>query len=471
MTLRQKLHQFIHHPVVDTTIMIMILASVALLIVELSLHDPTIRHQVALIGDIFTGIFIAELSIRYYVARKKSRFFRQYWIDIIAVIPWVRSLRLLRLLRLLRIFRMGLLLTRRLRTISSVFSGAGGEALILMMIIAIVVLASAMGIRVLEGHGHPDFGSLEQGLWWAVMTLIAGEPVGGEAQTTAGKMLTLGVMLGGLTLFAIFTGVVSAVMVERLRNINVRTMEIEELRHHIVICGWNRSGKTILRELSKDPRHVRNGVVLVAEFEEEPDLGDHQIDPELLFVISGDFTQLSTLKECGVEYADRALLLADTTRERGGQDIDARTVLAAIAIERMNPEIFTSVELLNRENGAHLKIMGVEEIVVGDEYAGTLIAMNMRNRGISGLVNELMTVGEGNQFFKLEVPKTLVEHSVKEASQVLQDKHRAILVAIERTDAEGNRETFTNPPPEQTLQSNDQIVVIARKAPALRRRR
>jgi len=237
------------------------------------------------------------------------------------------------------------------------------------------------------------------------------------------------------------------------------------LRDHIIICGWNRSGKNMLAELAKSPELFENGLVMVAEFDEEPDLSEYAIDPDKIFIVHDDYTQLSVLKQCGGEHADIALLLADRTKERGSQDTDARTVLAAIAIERMNPNIFSSVELLNRENGAHLKVMGVEEIVVGDEYAGTLIAMGLRNRGISVLIDELMSI-EGNGFFKAPIPQSLVGATIIDVSTRLRDDHNAILVAVETRDGQA-RQVVVNPDSELKLKTGDLIFVISEHSPRL----
>lgn len=52
------------------------------------------------------------------MARKKRRFWRNYWLDILAVMPMIRAFRLLRLLRILRLLRAGILLNRSLGRLS-----------------------------------------------------------------------------------------------------------------------------------------------------------------------------------------------------------------------------------------------------------------------------------------------------------------------------------------------------------------
>ncbi len=446
--------------------MALIVVSVAMMVLEVQYVGTRFANILEYLSDAITVIFVVELGIRFYVARKKSRFFKQYWIDIIAVVPFLRSLRFLRLLRLLRLFRMGVILTRRLASVSSAFRGAAREYLIMGLIIVIVVLAGGIGIRVSES-GNDAFGSLSQTMWWSVFTLVAGEPVGGEPTSHIGRFFALMMMVAGLTLFAMFTGIVSAVMVNRLRSLNMRNLEIDELHEHIIICGWNRSTLKLLDEFGKDRDTVERGIVLVAEFEKEPDLSGLSIDPHHVFVVSGDYTQIETLQRCNIDTAGIAIILADRIKPRSDQDIDARTVLSAIIVERQNPDIFTSVELLNRANGAHLTMMGVEEIVVGEEYTGSLLAMATRNRGILRLMEELHA-HEGNSFHKIDIPSGWYGRTVDDVSHELRTRHDAILVAIyEPANGDKGVELYTNPAATMTLPEGAMLVVIGRRPPTL----
>ena len=110
------------HPATDVVVMVLIVVSVTLLLVEeaLSIRDGWIP----IASEVITGIFAVELSLRFAVAKKKSRFFRRYWPDILAVLPLLRPLRLFRFLRLLRLFRLfqlGMLLDRRASFLRNIF--------------------------------------------------------------------------------------------------------------------------------------------------------------------------------------------------------------------------------------------------------------------------------------------------------------------------------------------------------------
>lgn len=466
-TRKEKLREFIRHPVTDITVVFLIIFSVTLLIVEhLFLHEGPLARFAFILSHAITAIFIIELSIRYYVAESKRGFFRSYWIDIIAVVPVFRAVRFLRILRLLRLFRLGFILNKRISAVSSTFRESFGEITLVLVILIAVVFLGAIGVHLAE-RNNPEFNDLSGSFWWSFLSLMAGEPVEEMPGTFVGRMLLVGLMLSGMTIFAILTGVVSAGMVHRLRDgMKNQISEISKQRHHIIICGVNRMLDRIIEEIQYIPKFRRTGIIVVAEFEEEtPSLSPKIRNTANVFFLQGDYTKISVLKQAGLDYADSAILLADKSKPRSDQDRDARTVLAAMLIERyrkdMGNEIFTCVELLNPDNKEQLKALDVEEVVLLDDYGGSIIAASSINEGMVPVFNELFTRGWGNAFMKESVPKELVGKKVLDAVLWLKTDRDAILLALERTD-DGKRSSCVNPPSDMTIREDDQLILIAK---------
>lgn len=461
---RRATERFLHHPVVEALVVLLITLSVLLLVLETAYADQPFAWQLGQAGNVLTGVFAVELLLRYWVANKKSRFFQRYWIDIVAVLPLARPLRFFRVLRILRLFRAGLLLNRRLSVFRGVFQGTSGEILILTTTTLVIVLVSAFALHLAEGEQNAAFSELDGAVWFAVYSLIGGEPIGGEPVTPLGRWVTLGVMMSGLTVFGMFVGTVSASMVNRLSRVGleVHEMDLDELEGHVLICGWNRAGPTVLRELFHDSRQVRP-VVLVTEGEGMPeDVPTDGIRRELVYYVSGDYTRLDVLEEVGTERAAVAILLTDGLSPRSDQDRDARTVLAALTIERLNPGIFTCAELTNRQNEALLRMAGVEEIIVGDWYAGVILGSVSRNRGLVQVLDEILSTEHGNAFHKTRMPRGMAGKTVGELFTELKSRHQAILVSIEARD-EGKVQV--NPDSDMVLQGDETLVVICRGSP------
>lgn len=444
-----------HHYLTEIVLLLLITVSVALTFVEMMfpLRAPA---WVVPAGNGLTALFVVELSIRFWVARKKRRFFERYWVDILAVLPVGRPLRLFRVLRVLRLFRAGVLFHRRV----SGFAGGvrpAGDVMALLLGTITLILMSAMILLVVEGRSNPQFDELDEVLWFSAYSLIGGEPIGGDPQSNIGRWVSLFLMLGGLTLFGVFVGTVSASMVTRLRgHMEVHELDIDELADHVVVCGWNLSGRTVLTELFGPGTPHGRCVVVVTEVPiPDEELPTERVRIEHLYRHIGDYTRETVLESVGIGRAESVVLMADELVPRSNQDCDARTVLAALTIERMAPEIYTVAELHSRQSEELLRISGVEDVVVADFYAGMILGSVQRNRGLVRVLDDILTQSHGSAFHTRTLSARWEGRTVAELHNELYLSHQAILVSVERND-----EIVVNPRPNSVLRAGQRIVII-----------
>lgn len=468
---RSRASAFVNHPIVDVIVMILIIMSVGLIIWEANVPASS-ADGIALerVNQGLTVLLLIELTLRFIAERRKSRFFRRYWIDLIAVLPIFRPMRILRILQLLRVFRLGVLMNRRFSMLSLAFRRGFGEQIVICGIIMVIMLAAAMSLTLIgerEVVNGKDQGPLFHDFWhalrWSALSLVAGEPIGETPTSAGGFVVILTVMLGSLTLFATFTGVVTAIVVNRLRGgLEQLDMDLEELSEHTIVCGFNRACKLIIAELQTDTTLRKRGIVLITENSVRSYFEDAGLDLANIYFMRGDCTHPDVLTRAGAERATIAVVLADNSRDLSDQDRDARTLLSALTLERINPKIFTCAELLNSQNEANLKIAGIDEVIARDKYTGSIIAAGARSLGIVGVLKELLTSQWGNQFYKIAAPDEWVGETVASVRSRLQEKHRAILIAVE-TPVEGRRsgETVVNPESEHEIQAGQLLVVIA----------
>lgn len=474
-TLRSRIRFVLWHPLVDALIMVLIVASVTLMVVEVTLvEDPFLIDQIEGLSRLITCLFALELALRLFVMRSFRRFFAGYWLDCVAVLPLFRPLRILRVLRLLRLFRAGLMVHRWVSRFESTFSRGWREYFVVGVVAFTMILTGAMSIYIIEGGQNPGVGSFRQSLWWATFTMMAGEPIGGNPQTPEGRLVLLVMMLGGMTVFALLTGTISALMVERLRfSLEAREMQIEELENHIIVCGWNRGGSRLITELATAAKYRSRAIVVIADFPEgeNPDIDFQTVDRERVFLLRKDYTRIQILEEAGITRASLAILLADKLGSRSDQDRDARTVLAALSIERLCPGIFTCVELLHQENAPPLRLAGVEEVVIASELSSTIMAHASLNDGLVALFDEILTGTYGNAFYKTDIPEGWVDRSFDELFLHLREDFNAILLSAERRSQAPRKrrgetaavwDQFVNPDTDFRFQQGDRVVYLAR---------
>jgi len=455
-----RLRRFINHPVTDLLVMLLILASVVGIVVETLLPPGPMHRALSTTGDAFIVVFAVELSIRFLVAPSKLRFFRTYWIDILAILPLLRAFRILRLVRLLRLFRFGVMLDRRVSRLSRVFRRGREGYLVIVFAILTFVLVGALSMTILEGRSNADFHTFEEALWWSVQSLIAGEPIGGEATTGGGKIVQLVLMLGGVTVFAMFTGTITAVVIrafgDRTEELN---MEIDDLVGHVLLCGWKRGSAGLIAELQVDPKIRASGIVVVSEQASEPDITIAGASEDRVYFLRGDHTRVDVLRRAGVDRARTAIIVPDKTTNLSDQDRDARSVLTALVIEKLNKDAFVVVELLNPDNETYLRMAGVEEVLVADTHTGRLLGVASRNRGLMATFRELLTSRYGNQCHGLAVPAAWHGRTFGDLFVHLKQTRNATVVSLDRAGEDDSVQV--NPPPETVLADGDRVVYVA----------
>ena len=166
-------------------------------------------------------IFTAEYLLRLYVAEKKIKFVFSFYglVDLAAILPFyiasgidlrsVRIFRLLRLIRILKLFRYSLAVHRFHRALM-----IAKEELLLFGFVAVIMLyLSAVGIYYFENEAQPEqFKSVVHSLWWALTTLTTVGYGDMYPVTAGGKFFTFLVLMVGLGVIAVPTGLIASAL-------------------------------------------------------------------------------------------------------------------------------------------------------------------------------------------------------------------------------------------------------------------
>jgi voltage-gated potassium channel len=450
-------------PSVELTIGLLILVSVVLTLVEFGIDSPQ-PHAVVkpglarlqLVNELFTCLFIIELTLRFVVAPVKRRFFREYWIDILAVLPWCRILRVgraMRLLRLIRVLRLWGFASRAASSFPYVFRRGAVEYLLVCGLLILTVIFGTGAVMYFEG-GRSEPGAVGEAFWFSIYSLFAGEPIPAAPQTIGGRIVAVAIMFMGVTIFAMLTGTVSAFMVERLRT-EGRAVDMQHLSKHVIICGWSHKAEIIVQEFLAAHPDDDVAIVAIAQFEDQLPTLLPGLQGRVQF-ISDDFTRIAALEQAGIRRAATCIILADPRGNRSQQDTDARTILAALTVEKLNPNVYTCAELHNRLYGLHLEAGHVNDYVVAGEHSAFLLAQAAMNRGLMDVFAELLTYRRGNQFYRIVLPASWRGKAFLDAMVDFKRDHNAMLVAV--CTADGN--VLINPADYQ-FAAGDDVVVIA----------
>ncbi|HPF12742.1 MAG: ion transporter [Planctomycetes bacterium] len=225
----------------DVALLIAIAASVLVVMLE-TVPDIARNHGDLLRGAewFFTLLFTLELGARLWVCRRPLRYLGSFFgiVDLIAIVPtylqllvvgtqYLAVVRILRLLRMFRVFKMahhigeaGLLLNALRASKRKIF-------VFLLAVMTLVCIEGTL-IYVVESRANPQFSSIPQSIYWAIVTITTVGYGDMAPVTVLGKVVASIIMLTGFAIIAVPTGVVTAELGRAMRVDNRRCGE----------CGW-----------------------------------------------------------------------------------------------------------------------------------------------------------------------------------------------------------------------------------------
>ena len=207
--------------------------------------DSELARQVALIGNwMIWSIFLLEFVVMISIVPDRWQYTRRAWLDIsiiiltfpplpvlLSTLRLMRLARLARVLRLMRLLKLAAALTRAGLALRSLTSKHGVGYLA-----ALSVLLTA-GFGILFFLAEPDAEAIDDGLWWAFVTLTTVGYGDIYPTTMLGRVLAVILMVIGIGFVATLTGAIAAHFIEEeegaeilreLREIKGRLEKIEE---------------------------------------------------------------------------------------------------------------------------------------------------------------------------------------------------------------------------------------------------
>jgi len=322
--------------------------------------------------------------------------------------------------------------------------------LLLAGIAVLVLIIIPLGVVAFEHNRNPDLESVPKGYLWLVRSLIE-EGSAYDIKTPGAYILSYLLQIAGISIVAFVSGAIASKLVT---TVMTRGKGMGSTNHsgHVVICGWSAKGAEIIRELRarevEDDRHI----VVICNLENDPTKVD---DVEF---IRGDPSDEDDLLRAGVDRCSMAIILADeSTPVSSDAERDARTLFTVLAVETLNADAYSCVEVIRADNSRHFANTHANELVVTAEITGALLAGSARNPGLSRVVTDLVTHPDEQEFYRIAVPPELVGAPVSQALIELKEKQEALLVGL----VEG-MDTYTlNPPMDLRLSASHKLLVIS----------
>jgi voltage-gated potassium channel len=214
-------------------------------------------------------------------------------------------------------------------------------------------------------------------------------------------------------------------------------------KNHIVVCGWNTTARDLIAELSGDDFKAK--VVVLADLDKNP-------AGQGVYFVRGDTTNDADLARAGIEEAAAALIFPVDASD----EADMHSILTIMAIEHLASGVRTVAEVNNPKHEPHFRRANVDELLVTSKVVSHLLARSALYPGLSGIVTDIVSGGEGSELYRISLPDDYCGQTVDEVAQRLRAEHRATLLSINR-----GGHAFVNPGTDFVLQPGDDAVVVA----------
>jgi voltage-gated potassium channel len=261
---------------------------------------------------------------------------------------------------------------------------------------------------------------------------------------TGGRLWTIAVVLGGVTIFAyvgaavveaIAGGILSGALAERRRWKTINAM-----RDHFIICGYGRVGRRVGQEF-----RAAGVSYLVLDFTEVA----RETAAE-----RGDVF----LEGNGIE--DEDLLRAGLMRARGlvaAADSDTNNLYITLSARAARPDLTIVARASDEDAAKKLRLAGADRVVTPYSTAGKVMANLVLKPQVTAFL-DVVTTADGDDFVLEEIEIQEGFHLAGKTIRDLRvrDQTGAIIVALRKSDG-----TFdTTPSPDATLNVGDVLIGV-----------
>ena len=330
---------------------------------------------------------------------------------------------------------------RRIRFYARRLGGQLDRRFFITLVEGILIIVAIAAVLITLFEKDWTLASFGASFYWGLTTVL-GQGDSAFITSPAGWLISWMLILFGVALFGTITGALIAIVIDFLLK-EGQGMGASGYTGHVVVCGWNTTARDLIQELKSDAYKVK--IVVVAPVDKNP-AGDG------VYFVKGDPTEPDDLERAGIVNALAALIFPVDD----SNDADMRSILTVIAIESMAPQVRTVVEVNNPRHADHFRRARVNELLVSSQVGARLLARSALYPGLTELVSDIVSGGEGSELYRVQVPDDYLDLSVDEVSARLRADHRATLLSINR-----GGKAFVNPPADFRIESGDDAVVVA----------
>jgi len=368
-------------------------------------------------------------------------------IDLLAILPYYRPLRILRILMLFRLFKL-LRYANSIKQFSDVFIEKRFEFFTLSIMFLMAIAFGSTIIFIYEGAGKNDnIHSFFDAIYWSVITISTVGFGDISPVTTEGRVATIFLVIGGMSVIAFFTSIVTTALSARLLALKEEKVigEANAFKEFVIICGYGRMGKVLIDELIK----IKHKFIVI---DNDDDVFIHANSHNILH-IKGDATNSSFLTSVGINKGASSIVAIT--------DNDAVNLSIILTARSENPNINIIARANNEKVKQKLFLAGANEVIEPNETSALIAAEYIGQPIAFEAIDDILLNNEGAVMEEIEIIKKSNFIGLKLENI---DFAQFNLTLIGIVETKKNKKFKFNPKPDQhIIQEQDILIIIGHK--------
>ena len=368
-------------------------------------------------------------------------------IDLLAILPSYRPLRILRILMLFRLFKI-LRYTNSIKQFRHVFIEKKFEFLTLAIMFLMAVIFGSTIIFIYEGAGvNPNIDSYFDAIYWSVITISTVGFGDISPVTVQGRIATLFLVIGGISVIAFFTSIITTSLSEKLIVLKEEKVmgEANSLKNFVIICGFGRMGEVLTNEFVK----VKQKFIIIDKKNETVNYSNIKN----FLSIKGDATNSALLENIGINKGATSLLAITSN--------DAINLAIVLTARSLNRKINIIAKANNVNSKEKLLLAGASTVILENEITALIAAEYIGQPVAFEAIDDILLNSEGAVMDEVEIldNSNYIGHKLED---IILDQYNLTLIGI--IDAQDRKKfTFNPKQDEYILKARDILIIIGHK--------
>ena len=219
-----------------------------------------------------------------------------------------------------------------------------------------------------------------------------------EFITTPGaRLIGIVFLLFSLFFLSMVTGYISSLLVDRKLNSKRGLKRMQNLKKHIIICGWKNDIKSLILDILRKNKKLPIDQIVLVTNEDVDKIQALRDDPDLkgLNILKGDYTLEQTLNNVSAKYASKVLLLGENQESLDAELVDSRVFVTALMFRNINSRCHICAEIKTERYKNYLEAQNCAEVIYTDEYTRYILSTSTNYSGISKVLSSFLDNGDG----------------------------------------------------------------------------